>query len=395
MRFSFVAGEHKFKCIQCGKCCYPGGLSLTPVERKEISKHPEAAGQLTEAPNPPFSHLLVCKGRCPFLNDDMLCNIYTKRPAVCVSFPLTFTYTAEGELFVNFIRCPGTDVKDGEIVDEKFVEDTMKEVDRSNPGFFEELKGQKVLQHQLLSPFYSGAELTDFDSKQHFKEKLANLFASTAKDERNFRSGCHAFLSLAGQGIESEIRALSYGTAGRRTVLFKEDVNRIEARVEREIESNYGSVSKDYERLIRQKEEEASRTGFCEIFWEGEVRKARLNEQLETLDLTGNKRVVKAWSVYMRREFSPGAFNTLVKHLAEALVRVDLGGFPMNTSISVALRILGEYVNNLETACYIYSQDEIEISDDVATEVVYDYDTFFVLGAIHAKMIGTELPQLR
>ncbi len=395
MKFSFVAGEHKFKCVQCGKCCYPAGLSLTPKEHEEISKQAGVAGQLTEAPNPPFSHILVCKGRCPFLSDDMLCNIYTKRPAVCASFPLTFTYTPEGELYVNFIRCPGTDVEDGEVVDEKFVENTVKEVEARNPGYFAELKSRKVLQHQLLSPFYSGAELADFDSKEHFREKLADLLLSTVNDQMNFRSGCHAFLSLAGQGIESEIRALRSGTAGRRTVIFKEDVHRIEARVEREIQSVYENVSKDYERLIRVKEEEALRTGFCEIFWEGEVRRVKLNEQLETLDLTGSKRFVKASTVYMRREFSPGAFKTLVKHLAEALVRVELGGFPMDTPISLVLQILGEYVNNLETACYIYSQVEREISDEVATEVVYDYDTFFVLGDIHAKMTGTELPHLR
>jgi len=395
MRFSFAAGEHKFKCVQCGNCCYPGGLSLTPAERKEMSGYPEAVGKLSENLNPPFSHILVCKGRCPFLNDDMLCNIYDSRPGVCVSFPLTFTYSPQGELCVNFIRCPGTDAEDGEAVDEKFVEKTMAEVEKRNPGYFEELKRQRVQEHQLLSPFYSQAELTDFDSKQRFKERLAQLMILTAVDGRQFRSSCHAFLNLARQGIESEISALGFGRGNRKTVLFEEDIARIEGRVEREIENSHEALSKEYEILIDQREREALRTGSCEIYWEGEVKKVKLEEQLETRSLTGKRVVVKASSVYLKREFSTAAFKTLVEHLAEALVRVDLGGFPMSTPTSVLLQVLGDYVNNLEIACYIYSQEGKIVPNDVATSVVNDYDTFFVLGGIHAEGTGAGLPQLR
>jgi len=178
-------------------------------------------------------------------------------------------------------------------------------------------------------------------------------------------------------------------------VLFEEDIARIEGRVEREIENNYEALSKEYEILIDQREREALRTGSCEIYWEGEVRKVKLEEQLETRSLTGKKVVVKASSVYLKREFSTSAFKTLVEHLAEALVRVDLGGFPMSTPTSVLLQVLGDYVNNLEIACYIYSQEGKIVPNDVATSVVNDYDTFFVLGGIHAEGTGAGLPQLR
>src|SRR2546428_7365366 len=96
----------------------------------------------------------------------MLCKIYDSRPGVCVSFPLTFTYSPQGELCVNFIRCPGTDVEDGEAVDGKFVEKTLGGGGKRNPGYFAGMKRPRGQEHQLLSSFYSPAELTEFGSQQ-------------------------------------------------------------------------------------------------------------------------------------------------------------------------------------------------------------------------------------
>ena len=125
------------------------------------------------------------------------------------------------------------------------------------------------------------------------------------------------------------------------------------------------------------------------IFWEGEVRKTALDAKLESKDLKGTIMTVNASRVFMKRSFSAGAFRILLHHLSELLVRIDLGGFPMEAPFEVMLETLAEYVNNLETTCYIYSEGE-EVTEAVVRGVTNDLDTFFVLGSLYLARAGLE-----
>ena len=389
MKYSFPLGKSKFKCVQCGKCCYPGALSLTPTDSQEISQHPESKSQLIDFQNSPFSHALVCKGKCPFLSEGMQCNIYEKRPAVCVSFPLTFSFKPDGEMLVNYIKCEGDGVDDGEIVDERFVQKTIREIEKRNPNFFRELEQQKVLPHQLLLPFYSNDDLTDFDSKQQLKTKLAEMLLFYVRDGQNFRASSQAFLTIAKDTIASSLIRIRGRSHRTRSIIFKDHVDEIQTRIAKALESDYERLKSEYVNLIRNKEEEAVKSGKCMIFWDGEVRKIALDAALESKDLTGTIRTVKASHVFIKRTFSAGAFLIMLRHLHEILVRIDLGGFPMDAPIEIMFETLAEYVNNLETTCYIYSEEE-EVPEDVARDVTNDLDTFFVLGALYLTRAGLE-----
>lgn len=132
---TFQLNKHTFKCTKCGKCCYPAGLSLTSKEYEYFLKMLIHHEGLVQDLNPPFTHILKLKGKCPFLTDKKLCKIYQDRPIVCMSFPLTFEYLPEDRLFVNFIRCEGDDIEGGEIVDENFVLNIIDMIEKKNQIF--------------------------------------------------------------------------------------------------------------------------------------------------------------------------------------------------------------------------------------------------------------------
>lgn len=388
MKFSFVPGRHRFKCVQCGKCCYPAALSLTEADHRVISQEHDAVA-IVENPDPPFTHALMCKGKCPFLTQDTLCRIWEKRPAVCASFPLTFTFTPEGEMYVNYIACEGQDAEGGEPVDEAFVRKTLAEVEMRNPDFFKIQRQQRASAHQLLFPFYTVRELTDYESKQAFKERLAGMLASIPEDRHDFRVSCQAFLRVVSEALESEQAARPRGRT--KAILFRDDIERISNRAEEALHAKWVSVHDEFRTIVDVNERAAMKTGTCDILWEGKARQVSLEESLETSDLRATKRAFRASSIFFRRDFSKDALKLLLEHLAEVLRRVDLGGFPMDAEVRVMLQTMGEYVNNLETYCYMYADNSPEISDEVARQVVRDLDTFFVLGGSYASKVGTVL----
>ncbi len=388
MKFSFIPGRHRFKCVQCGKCCYPAALSLTEADHRAISQE-HVATAMVENPDPPFTHALMCKGKCPFLTEDTLCRIWEKRPAVCASFPLTFTYTPEGEMFVNYIACEGQDAEGGEPVDEAFVRKTLGEVEKRNPDFFEVHRKQRMSAHQLLFPFYTVRELTDYESKQAFKERLAAMLLSIPADPHNFRVSCQTFLRLVSEALDSKLAGLPRGRT--KTILFRDDIERISTGTEKDLNAKWVSVLHEFRTIVDVNERVAIKTGTCNILWEGEARQASLEDALETSDLTATTRTFKASSIFFRRDFSRDAFRILLEHLAEVLTRVDLGGFPMDAEVGVMLQTMRDYVNNIETYCYMYGGKSPEISGDIARQVVRDLDTFFVLGGSYASKVGTVL----
>ena len=387
MKLSFQAGKHTFKCVRCGKCCYPNALSLTPQDRRSLSVAGDLPG-LRENPNPPFSHELVCEGRCRFLTADTTCGVWERRPAVCAAFPLAFTYTPEGEMMVNYMACEGQDAPDGDVVDEAFVEKTIEEIKRKNPDFFDQLMARKVAEHQLLFPFYTKGELIDFETKQSAKESLAALLTRVAAGSTRFRASIPAFLQTADESFQSELSRLP--NRNRRAMLFDDRVMRIMESVAAYVEEGYTTALDRLRMALELSEKQARESGRCHILWEGAARSMALDGTLETNGLTGERMTAKVSSVFFSRNFTEAALRRILEHLSESLVRVDVGGFPIDAEISVMLRSLGEYAKSLETFCYLYSPDEVEISGETATKVVRDLDTFFVLGACYAENLGLE-----
>ena len=388
MKLSFQAGKHKFKCVQCGKCCYPTALSLTPEDKRSLLTTGDLPG-LRGNPNPPFSHELVCEGKCRFLTADTLCSVWEKRPAVCVAFPLAFTYNPEGEMLVNYMACEGQDAPDGEVVDQAFVEKTVQEIKSRNPYFFDELMARKVAEHQLLFPFYTERELTEFHAKQSAKEGLATMLTEVLADSTEFRASIYAFLQSASSVFESEVDSLP--RRGRKVVLFDDQVTRIMEKVSEQVKNTHHTTCDALVKAIDTNEKQAAESGRCQIFWDGAPKEVELTEFLETNSLTGERMTAKASSVFFRRHFSRGAMTRILEHLSECLVRVDLGGFPIDAEISVMLKSLGDYSKSLETFCYLYSPDDASVSELTATKVVQDLDTFFVLGSSYAENLGAGL----
>jgi len=365
------------------------GLSLTPKEYTDISHLARTRKKIVESREPPFSHILVTKGRCPFLTGEKLCSIYEKRPAVCVCFPLTFTYTPEGEMFVNFIRCEGEGIEDGDIVDETFVHNTIQEVESRNPTYFDELRQQRTFTHQRLTPFYTLDELTDFDTKQLFKEQLAKMLLANILDGHNFRAACHAFFTVVKNTIESTLRAIRHYSKNKVILILTEDVHRLLKAMEDRAPTEYQKLQAKYIEMIEEKERWALENDTCEILWEGSVRRLRLDEPIQVTDIvSANKSYVKASTIFLRKKFTAEALRVVTEHLAEILVRIDLGGFPMDAPFLTMLDTLVEYVNNLETQCNIHAGEGQEVGVEAAERAVQDLDTSFVLGNLYARTTG-------
>jgi len=387
LKLSFQAGKHTFKCVQCGKCCFPSALSLTPEDRKSLSVTGDLPG-LRENPNPPFSHELVCEGKCRFLSPDNLCKVWERRPAVCMAFPLAFTYTPEGEMLVNYMGCEGQDAPDGEVVDEAFVEKTVEEIKKKNPDFFDQLRARKIAEHQLLFPFYTQEEVTDFNAKQSAKDALASLLTVVSAGSTKLRASTLAFLQTTDSAFRSEVHMLPKHT--RRVMLFDDQVKLILEKVSDRVTTSYPATYDELTAALDKYEKQATESGRCQIFWEG-TKDVALDGTLETKSLTGERMKAKVSSIFFSRNFSGVAMRKILGHLSESLRRVDLGGFPIDAEISVMLKSLGDYVKNIETFCYLYSPDEEEVSEKTAMRVVNDLDTFFVLGSSYARNLGAGL----
>ena len=305
-----------------------------------------------------------------------------------MAFPLAFTYTPEGEMLVNYMGCEGQDAPDGEVVDEAFVEKTVEEIKKKNPDFFDQLRARKIAEHQLLFPFYTQEEVTDFNAKQSAKDALASLLTVVSAGSTKLRASTLAFLQTTDSAFRSEVHMLPKHT--RRVMLFDDQVKLILEKVSDRVTTSYPATYDELTAALDKYEKQATESGRCQILWEG-TKDVALDGTLETKSLTGERMKAKVSSIFFSRNFSGVAMRKILEHLSESLRRVDLGGFPIDAEISVMLKSLGDYVKNIETFCYLYSPDEEEVSEKTATRVVNDLDTFFVLGSSYARNLGAGL----
>jgi len=131
----------RFKCGRCATfCCKLGGPKLT---RKDIERVKQAGYDVKHFFEPAskneFKGLPIMRGSlknredgsCIFLNSDVgknsyKCSIYDFRPALCRLYPFDFDWISPNSLVLKFIPCcRGLNNRDGELVDEKFVDNHL------------------------------------------------------------------------------------------------------------------------------------------------------------------------------------------------------------------------------------------------------------------------------
>ncbi|MEM2182389.1 MAG: YkgJ family cysteine cluster protein [Nitrososphaerota archaeon] len=388
LNLTFIPSTFTFECTKCGKCCYPAGLSLTAKEFQYFLKIISKRERFILTTNPPFLYKFQVGGRCPFLSENKLCIIYQNRPIVCVSFPLTFEYLPDGRLFVNLIRCEGIGVGD-EIVDLNFVLKTIEEIKTREPNFFDDLLVNKLQQNPFV-PFYTFNHYVSYDSKLNFNRYLSILLKDYAKNHRNLRTYLHSFIRSVRQAIENTLNLKRLKNVDRLLIL-DEDLEVLKDEIKSYFSQKFDENLKIINHFIEEAEAEAKKTGICEIYLNGKIKKLKINEYAKlNFDLNyESASKFQVSQVYFRKEFEPNAFETIIDYISEVMVRVGPGGFPIDMPISIMLDVLGEYTNNLEFRCNLYSGKSEVVTLKEAKKSIEDLDTNFALASIYSARART------
>ena len=91
----------KFECRNCGECC----SNYLPLQEKEIMRMKELAEKENKHPIRQDWY-----DRCPFLNNNNKCDIYSERPLICRQFTC---YNYKNHIYVTeaFKKLSPTDFK--------------------------------------------------------------------------------------------------------------------------------------------------------------------------------------------------------------------------------------------------------------------------------------------
>jgi Fe-S-cluster containining protein len=73
----------KFVCERCGNCCHD-----IPLSKQELAMFHYILKDNLENEVTTEKHAYILKGKCPFLREDNLCDIYEFRPTVCKLYPI-------------------------------------------------------------------------------------------------------------------------------------------------------------------------------------------------------------------------------------------------------------------------------------------------------------------
>jgi Uncharacterised protein family (UPF0153). len=83
----------KIDCMQCGNCCRSIGPRMRDkdikIVCKEIGETPKAFAARYLKPDVDPDFYVMKSLPCPFLNGDISCSVYEKRPLSCEEFPYT------------------------------------------------------------------------------------------------------------------------------------------------------------------------------------------------------------------------------------------------------------------------------------------------------------------
>lgn len=305
---------------------------------------------------------------------------------MCVSFPLTFEYLPDGRLFVNFIRCEGDNVG-SKIVDQSFVLETINEIRKREPSFFEELLMNKILIQNAFVSFYTYGQRISFDSKLKFNRLLASLLKENSEKHHNLRTYLHSFIQTTRQAMETTMQAKKLIHNFGHSLILDEDLEELEDKIKSYFLQNFEENLKTIDNTIEETEALAKKKGICEMYLDGKVKKLRINDYVQINYDKPAK--IQVSHVYFRKKFDEEAFDIIIDYISEVLCRVGVGGFPLDAPVSIMLDVLGEYVNNIEFRCNAYSCESDVVSLNVAKKVIEDLDTNFALGSIYSARTKT------
>jgi Fe-S-cluster containining protein len=126
---TFYKRNFQFKCKRCATlCCKLGSPNLT---EKDVQRIKEAGYAVDNFLEPTTRLGKRDDGSCIFLRfDDNLkiyeCSIYDVRPVLCRIYPFDFERIDSNSFMLKFIPCcRGLNSPDGELVDEKFVNNCL------------------------------------------------------------------------------------------------------------------------------------------------------------------------------------------------------------------------------------------------------------------------------
>jgi Fe-S-cluster containining protein len=351
------------------------------VDRERINRLIKG-GDIQEAEAVFFPYRLQLDGRCPFLRPDS-CKIYGDRPVVCRLFPLALTFLPEGEMLVSLIRCDGVGFDKGRRVDEAYVREVLEDVERVDPRFLELLKAEKVSQHINLHPFLDHRAVTDFHSKRKALVRLGEWLSDEELRGLDIRARCYAALRLLDQLLAEETaRATGPVRVRPPALLVEEEVDLILGWVADRFSPMLEEMVDRVRREVEELAQRALRERSGEIYWEGAVRRVRLEETLTFRDPFGNVGRVSARELVLPKPWSREAEEEALIFLREVLSRVDVGGFPIDTPLPTVLGALDEFSANLETYSRFYSQGADAVEVQHVWKAINDLDTSFLLAKL-------------
>ncbi len=324
-------------------------------------------------------------GACPFLEGN-LCSIYSRRPLVCRAFPLTFSFLPDGQPYVNLIRCKGVGLNSGEQVDDSFVSEVVDEIQIVDPEFLPALRGNSILEHESLLPFLDERSVTDFESKRMFLLQISKWLSSKLLDGQNIRIKCHVLLSVILPLLEHHMGRIRESLRLKPPlILTKDDVRSIVKEVDEKIPRLLEEGLGDALEAIKERNVMAVRTNQTEVFWDGELKKVRLEDSLPFEDLYGKTTHVKVKELIFEKSIEPEAERIVLEYIDELLNRVGLGGFPMSGPLLIILSSLDEYSVNLHTYSLFYSRDRERISSESMERAIEDLDTRLLINKIYRE----------
>jgi len=389
MEFSFNKA-YRFRCFKCAKCCYQEALSLTQSDYNRLKRFLDSKGARVRKDSSHF-HEIESLGACPFLKGD-ICSIYSRRPVVCRAFPLTFSFLPDGQLYVNLIRCKGIGLNDGKSVDESFVTEVVRDIEELDPEFFPTLRDNSIREHESLLPFLDGGSVTDFESKTVFLSEISKWLSNKSLRGQNIRIKCHVLLSNLLALLERQVgRIRERVPVMPPLILTKDDVENIVADIDRDVPSVLERGLRSTLEAVQDRNARALSTNRTEVFWDGELKKVGLEDDLPFKDLYGKTTYVKVKELIFEKGLEPEAERMALEYIEELLNRVDVGGFPVSGPLAVVLPSLDEYSVNLHTYSQFYSRDQVRVSSDSMEKAIQDLDTRLLINKIYRENSSRQL----
>jgi len=277
-------------------------------------------------------------------------------------------------------------LNDGRQVDESFVNEVVYDIQEVDPEFFSTLRRNTILERDSLLPFLDRGVVTDFESKRIFLSEISKWLSSKLLEGQNIRIKCHVVLSNMLPLLERQIGRIRESVRIKPPlILTKDDVENIVADIDREIPRLLERGLRDTLEAVEDRNDWALRKNQTEVFWDGELKRVRLDDSLPFKDLYGKTTYVKARELIFEKSLEPEAERIALEYIEELLNRMDLGGFPISGPLVIILPSLDEYSVNLHTYSQFYSRDQEEISPESMERAIEDLDTRLLINKIYRE----------